>query len=189
VTARTLRLHTSWAAKPQPESQKLLSRIQAALHERDFFTGRTGGREDETEARILGCALPPANPAGALPTAASGFLKENIFGFGPPKTKMRSRLPASSRPPVLPVNLRHSNGAVRTRAARSARAEWPFDATVVSARDLRRGSPRCDESLAARPSRRRSFACACYEPRSRLARRCMARVCSRLAQDLLRPSD
>jgi hypothetical protein len=32
-------------------------------------------------------------------------LEGNIFGFGPPKTKMRSRLPA---PPVLPVDLEGS---------------------------------------------------------------------------------
>jgi hypothetical protein len=31
-------------------------------------------------------------------------------------------------------------------AARRARAGWPGDATEVSARDLQRGSPRCDES-------------------------------------------
>jgi hypothetical protein len=46
------------AGRPRPIRKPGLPKRRSV--DPDFFTGRTGGREVETEARILGFALPPA---------------------------------------------------------------------------------------------------------------------------------
>jgi hypothetical protein len=106
-------------------SIQLLWRLRAIPCDRDFFTGRTGGREGETEARAWAraAARELATPSLLL------NLRGNIFRFGPPNRKMRSRLPHASRPPVLPSSLLILEGvsprAVRTTAARGV----PFGET------------------------------------------------------------
>jgi hypothetical protein len=68
------------AAKLQPESQKLPCRFRATSCDRDFFTGRTGGREDETEARIFGvCAAARELATPSLLLNLGGIFFNSVF--------------------------------------------------------------------------------------------------------------
>ena len=71
-------------------------------------------------------------------------LEGNIFRFGPPgppNRKMRSRLPPTSRPPILPVKSRRFSARAPPHDSSPTRSSpRPSDATEASASDLRRGS-------------------------------------------------
>src|SRR6185295_10412617 len=102
----------------QPETQTLPWRFRATSGDRDFFTGRTGGREDETEARLWGFALPPA--VGKLHVCAGS--SEEIFsdsGLRIRKCVLTSSDLPSSHPPceiseVLGTSYQHDSGPTRS---------------------------------------------------------------------------
>src|SRR5689334_22870441 len=75
---------------------------------RPMLSGRMGGPRGENE----GLALPPARVQSHCGLTPSGFLEENIFGFGPPKTKCVLPL-ADLLSSFLPVKSRSCEAASR----------------------------------------------------------------------------
>ena len=103
----TLETGSSWAAKPQPESQKLLWRMQVTSHERDFFTGRQKGRRFDGSERLR--RAPRNQTRGRQRAPHSGLLR--LLSFCLP-VKFRDSLcqvhttksvqPSGSRPQNYP---------------------------------------------------------------------------------------
>ncbi|MES1183962.1 MAG: hypothetical protein ABUL60_09105, partial [Myxococcales bacterium] len=84
--------------------------------DRDFFTGRTGGREDEKEARIWGFALPPASLQQRRWCNPSGFLTREIFLV---LVLQKQKCVLASRPPceipeALDKTRQHGGGPKRS---------------------------------------------------------------------------
>ena len=104
--------------------------------------GRTGGRERGQNFWGSRCRQRAATSVPPKP-------RRKHFSIRSSESKSAFSPLCTSRPPVLPVKSpRLSTRPTSTAAARSGRPAWPGIATRVSARDLRRGSPRCVESLA-----------------------------------------